>query len=119
MMKYVVAVEPRGGHRLRLRFDDGVEGELDFDAFFEFVGVFKPHRDPAFFAKVTTDGVTLCWPDGTDLDPVVLYCRITGRKPLGVLREKARHPRTSRAQRAGSKPGFSESIRVTSRRTRA
>lgn len=99
-MKYVVAVEPLGGHRLRLRFDDGVEGELDFKAFFEFVGVFKSHRDPAFFARVTTDGVTLCWPDGTDLDPVVLYSRITGRKPLDVLRESdGRERRASRGRR--------------------
>lgn len=112
MMKYVVAVEPLGGHRLRLRFDDGVEGELDFDVFFEFVGVFKPHRDPAFFARVTTDGVTLCWPDGTDLDPIVLYSRITGRKPLEVLRERtrtrnpaagARARRSGRAARAGAR----------------
>ena len=100
MMKYVVAVEPLGGHRLRLRFDDGVEGELDFDAFFEFVGVFKPHRDPAYFAEVKTDGVTLCWPDGTDLDPIVLYSRITGRKPLDVLRERTRNRRSTRSARA-------------------
>ena len=100
MMKYVVAVEPLGGHRLRLRFDDGVEGELDFDAFFEFVGVFKPHRDPAYFAKVKTDGVTLCWPDGTDLDPMVLYSRITGRKPVDVLREPDRRSRRAPRRRA-------------------
>ena len=106
-MKYVTNVESLGGHRLRLRFDDGVEGVLDFDEFFEFVGVFAPHRDPAFFAKVSVDGSTIAWPDGTDLDPVVLYGRITGRDPLEVLHERRgagsrrpRKPTRSRAPRA-------------------
>ena len=29
MLKDIIAVEHLGGHRLRLRFEDGVEGELD------------------------------------------------------------------------------------------
>ena len=86
-MKYVVLVVPLGGHRLRLRFDDGVEGALDFSEFLLFDGVFAPHRDPAFFARVSIDGSTIAWPNGADLDPVVLYARVTGRKPLAVLRE--------------------------------
>ena len=88
MMKYVVDVKALGGHRLRLRFDDGVEGVLDFAEFLEFDGVFAPHRDPAFFAKVFIDGSTIAWPNGTELDPVVLYGRVTGRRPLEVLRAK-------------------------------
>jgi hypothetical protein len=87
-MKYVVAVEPLGGHRLRLRFDDGVEGVLDFAEFLVFDGVFAPHRDPVFFATAFIDGSTIAWRNGTDLDPVVLYGRITGRRPIDVLRER-------------------------------
>lgn len=97
MMKYVVKVEPLGGHRLRLRFDDGLEGVLDFSEFLVFDGVFGPHRDPAFFARVSIEGSTIAWPNGTDLDPVVLYGRLTGRDPLAVLREKsASRPRRRR-----------------------
>lgn len=91
MMKYVVKVEPLGGHRLRLRFDDGVEGVLDFAEFLEFDGVFAPHRDPAFFAKVFIEGSTIAWTNGADLDPVVLYGRVTGRDPLRVLRDERGH----------------------------
>jgi hypothetical protein len=98
-MKYVIQVKPLGGHRLRLRFDDGVEGVLDFAEFLAFDGVFAPHRDPAFFAKVFVEGSTIAWPNGTDLDPVVLYGRITGREPLEVLAEAcARKPHTSRTR---------------------
>jgi hypothetical protein len=97
MMKYVTEVEPLGGHRLRLRFDDGVEGVLDFDEFLTFDGVFEPHCDPVFFAKVFIDGSTIAWPNDTDLDPVVLYGRITGRDPLDVLREGDRGTRKRRS----------------------
>ncbi len=79
VMHHVTAAIPLGGHRLHLRFDDGVEGELDFASFLEFRGVFEPHMDPAFFARVRVDYGTLCWPNDTDLDPLVLYARVTGR----------------------------------------
>lgn len=46
-----------------------------------FVGVFEPLRDPAFFAQVRVDpeAGTLVWPNGADLDPLVLHSRVTGR----------------------------------------
>jgi hypothetical protein len=35
--------------------------------------VFEPLRDPDFFAQVTVDHGTVVWPNGVDLDPVVLH----------------------------------------------
>lgn len=79
----VVSVNQTGPYRLRVRFDDGVEGEIDIKAAIPFVGVFAPLQDPAFFAqvRVDADAGTLVWPNGADLDPLVLHSRVTG-KPI-------------------------------------
>jgi hypothetical protein len=80
MLKDIVAVKPLGEYRLHLRFEDGVEGVIDLAPDLSFQGVFAPLRDPAYFAKVRVDPDlgTITWPNGADLDPDVLYGRITG-----------------------------------------
>jgi hypothetical protein len=45
MLKDVVEVRPIGGYRIHLRFEDGVEGDLDLGNVIEFKGVFAPLRD--------------------------------------------------------------------------
>ena len=69
------------GHRLRLIFEDGVEGELDFAKFLSFKGVFSPLREPSVFAqvRVNPDLGTICWPNGADYAPEALYAKITGK----------------------------------------
>jgi hypothetical protein len=69
-----------GPHRLRLAFDDGASGELDLATLISWEGVFAPLRDPAYFAKVRVDqeAGTISWPNGADLDPLVLHSRISG-----------------------------------------
>lgn len=76
----VVSVEQTGPYRLRLRFDDGAEGEIDVRAAITFDGVFEPLRDPEFFSQVRVDddAGTIVWPNGADLDPLVLHSKITG-----------------------------------------
>jgi hypothetical protein len=80
MLKDIVEARPLGPHRLFLRFEDGVEGELDFAEFLEFRGVFEALRDPQMFAevRVVPEWGTIAWPNGADLDPDVLYARVTG-----------------------------------------
>jgi hypothetical protein len=77
----IVDVRRLDGHRLHLRFDDGVEGEVDVARLIEFSGVFEPLHDPAYFAQVAvmTDLGTISWPNGADLDPLVLYYAIQGK----------------------------------------
>ena len=81
----VVEARAVGGHRLHLRFADGVEGELDLDRIIRWEGVFAPLLDPARFAEVRVDPDlgTVVWPNGADIDPDVLYAAVTGR-PLTV-----------------------------------
>ncbi len=64
MLHHVVLARPVGGSRLYLRFDDGVEGEVDVRSTGPLRGVFAPLADPAYFAKVTVNQEfgTVCWP---------------------------------------------------------
>jgi Protein of unknown function (DUF2442) len=70
----VVGVEVSGEYRLRLTFDDGTVGEVDF-AGREWRGVFEPLRDPEYFGQVTVDADagTITWPNGADMAPEPLY----------------------------------------------
>lgn len=82
----VIKVEPRAGYRVWLQFQDGVEGEVDLEPLLSFQGVFAPLRDPAYFARVRVnpDLGTICWPNGADWDPLVLYSLVT-RRPIETL----------------------------------
>jgi hypothetical protein len=70
----ITAVEVIGDHRLRLTFEDGTIGDVDF-AGRKWHGVFEPLRDPAYFARVEVDpeAGTITWPGGLDMAPEPLY----------------------------------------------
>jgi hypothetical protein len=80
MLKDIVEARPLGQHRLFLRFEDGEEGEVDIAQMIQFTGLLAPLADPTYFAEVTTNTETgtITWPNGTDLEPDVLYAAITG-----------------------------------------
>jgi hypothetical protein len=81
MLKDIVEARATGGFRLFLRFEDGVEGELDLSEIMSFDGIFAPLREGDAFAavRVHPELGTVVWPNGADLDPDVLYARITGK----------------------------------------
>ena len=78
MLKDIVFVSPLDDHRLRIRYEDGVEGVIDLKTVISFRGVFAPLRDPSYFSQVRVDPElgTISWPNGADLDPDVLYGRL-------------------------------------------
>ncbi len=80
MLKDIVEVQPRRNYRLHLRFEDGIEGEVDIAEMIQFAGIFALLKDHAEFLKVRVapELGTICWPNGADLDPDVLYAKITG-----------------------------------------
>jgi hypothetical protein len=90
MLKDVVEVRALGGHRLYLRFEDGVAGEVEVGELIKFAGVFEPLRDEREFAKVRLHPElgTIVWPNGADLDPDVLYSRVA-HVPIRSTRPKA------------------------------
>jgi hypothetical protein len=91
MLKDIVEVSVAGAHRLRLKFEDGAEGEVDVARIVRFEGVFAPLRDTKLFAEVTVDRDlgTIRWPNGADLDPDVLYAMITGKPMPDLTRRSA------------------------------
>lgn len=94
MLKDIVDVRVADDGRLRLRFEDGAEGEIDVATIVPFEGVFAPLRDPEVFAAVELDRElgTIRWPNGADLDPDCLYAAVTGQPAPDLTREPARTP---------------------------
>ncbi len=73
-MIHVKTVDHVEGYRLRLRFDDGREGEVDLEQ--ELWGeVFAPLKDVELFkaVEVHPELETICWPNGADFAPEYLY----------------------------------------------
>ena len=72
-MDRVVEVAPLADYRLRVRFEDGLQGIVSLKE--ELYGpVFEPLRDPMFFAQVSIDEFgAISWPNGADLAPDALY----------------------------------------------
>jgi hypothetical protein len=74
----IVACKPKPNYRVWIRFDDGLEGEVDLN---EFVGkgIFKTWDSVEFFNQVHIDPKTdtLSWGDEIDLDPYVLREKIS------------------------------------------
>lgn len=71
----VVDVTVLADFRVRLRFDDGEEGEVDLRPFLN-GPIFEPLlRDRQLFLSVRVDRElgTIVWPNGADIDPDVLH----------------------------------------------
>ncbi len=120
LLRVVVAAEPRQGHRVFLRFDDGAEGEVDLRQVVpEFKNLLAPLADPAYVAQVRADpqAGTVTWPNGVDLDPVVLYCALRGI-PIPTFGEASlrRNPKTP-TKRAQVRRSGARGASVRHRRT--
>ena len=75
MLYDVVEVEARPNFRVWVRFEDGLQGEVDLSDLVG-KGVFKRWVDsPAEFARVAVDSEsgTIVWPGGLDVAPDRLY----------------------------------------------
>jgi hypothetical protein len=70
----VTGAEYAGGHRIRLTFDDGLRGVVDFRPWLDGPGpIFLPLKKVEYFRKFRLEGCTLAWPDGEDIAPETLY----------------------------------------------
>ena len=83
MIVDIVEVRVLEGYKLFLRFEDGTQGEVNVAELVKFEGVFAPLKAREFFTRVRLDPElgTVVWPNGADLDPLVLYSHVSG-KPL-------------------------------------
>jgi hypothetical protein len=82
---HVTSVEVVGDHRLRLAFDDGAAGEIDFSAW-DWRGIFEPLADPDYFSQAELDEElgTIIWPNGADFAPETLHSWVTGRSRIAA-----------------------------------
>jgi hypothetical protein len=70
MLTKVQKLERLGDFRLRVRFNDGSEGEHDFGALVRAPGsAIAPLRDRAYFARVFLEFGAPTWPNGFDISP--------------------------------------------------
>lgn len=68
------------GFIVAMRFNDGTEKHIDIAQWLK-GPVFKPLKDPKFFAKFFVEGGTLAWPNGVDIAPETLYDAVDVRTP--------------------------------------
>jgi len=68
----VIRAEYRGGHRIRMTFNDNSEKTIDFRRWLE-GPVFEPLKNPNYFRRFFLDGGTVAWPNGADIAPETLY----------------------------------------------
>ena len=87
-MHRIISARALPGYRLDLRFEDGVEGEIDLTQLVG-KGVFAAWTDPAEFQKVFIDPAshTVAWPGDIDLCPESLYADAVAAAPA-LARDK-------------------------------
>ncbi|HVE68455.1 MAG TPA: DUF2442 domain-containing protein [Solirubrobacteraceae bacterium] len=71
----LIEAQPLDGYVVRVRFEDGVGGDVDLAYLADLGGVFDPLRDPAYFRRLRADSEagTIVWPDEADIAPETLY----------------------------------------------
>ena len=88
-----VHVEPRAGFSIWLRYEDGVEGEIDLSDVAG-KGAFAAWLDRDFFEDVRIGELgEIAWRNEIDLCPEALYLEITGKSPEDIwpgLRQRSR-----------------------------
>jgi hypothetical protein len=78
MLVNVTEVKVLDNYNLALRFEDGIAGQIDISKLIPFKGIFAELKDADYFKTVFIDkeSGTICWDNGADLSPCVLYSEI-------------------------------------------
>ena len=85
----VINIKYRGKYVYSIKFDDGVEGDVDFSEYLSKGPVFQALKDSKVFSKATVEGGTIYWPNGADIAPETLYQKILdANKSLQRTRKK-------------------------------
>jgi uncharacterized protein DUF2442 len=95
LLPAVVRAEHRGGYRVHLVFNDGLESTVDFAQWLE-GPVFEPLKAIGYFRRFVIEGGTVVWPNGADIAPETLYAAsqaTRSNKPLQPAASAARGKR--------------------------
>lgn len=73
-LRRIISFAFTGNYTMRFCFDDGSERAIDLEPIL-YGPIFGPLRDPALFrqAQLDPDFGAPVWPNGADIDPMVLY----------------------------------------------
>ena len=76
----LVKIEYLSEYKLRLTFENGKQGIIDFQNYINKGGIFSRLSDINFFKKafVNKELGVLCWPGDVDIAPETLYNEATG-----------------------------------------
>ena len=86
-MKKITSIKVLDNYRIWLRFNDGVEGVVDFSSKPR-TGVFAFWNDYENFRKAHIDDLgALIWNDQIDFCPDSLWLQVTGQKPEVLLEQ--------------------------------
>lgn len=82
-MIWVTKASALPNFRLRVRFSDGTEGEVDLKEFIaaDRRAIMAELRDPAAFAAIRVKIDTVVWANGFDLAPEFLHARARAHSP--------------------------------------
>lgn len=71
----VKKVEYLDNYRLKIVFSNNISKIVDLKYYIQEKGLFAPLKDMAYFKNVSVDkdGITICWPNGADFSPEILY----------------------------------------------
>lgn len=84
-MFHPAEVKALSGYRIWLRYEDGVEGEVDLSHLVG-RGVFNAWRTRPFFESVRIgEHGGIVWSEEIELCPDALYLRLTGKDPEDVF----------------------------------
>ena len=80
-----IEVRALPGYKLRIRYADGVTGEVDLSHLVG-KGVFSLWTDPQEFEKVhIASGGGIAWNEDVELCPDSLYMEVTGKSPQDIF----------------------------------
>jgi len=77
----VTEARPTTGRRVRPRFADSEEGEVDLSRYLNYGPVFVPLAEDEFFRQLHVEAGTIAWPNGADIAPERLHELLVGYSP--------------------------------------
>lgn len=93
----VISAEYLGEYKIRLTFENGKTGVVDFLPYTRRSGIFAKLKDMEYFKRfaVNRDLGTLTWGDGLDIAPETLYSKATGEPLLQWMEQEVTLTKTA------------------------